>query len=76
MNEHFRRNDGSAFVPDECSPGCHCLDDGDFFHDAICAGRLAKRERARPGPVHHWDEWWRAFLEHVSKHGTGYGGSY
>lgn|GEM_PF-1809862 len=77
MNEHFRaRDDGtSALVPSECSPGCRC-DDGDFFHDAACAGRLARRERARPGPVHPWDECWCEFLEHVAEHGVGYGGSY
>ena len=77
MNEHFRRDDGtSAFVPDECSPGCSCLDDGDFFHDAACAGRLVERERARPGPVQPWDKWWRSFLVHVAEHGCGFGGSY
>ena len=78
MNEHFRaRDDGTlALVPDECSPGCRCLDDGEFFHDAACAGRLAARERTRPEPTHHWDEWWRSFLEHVAWHGVGYGGSY
>ena len=78
MNEHFRvRDDGtSALVPAECSDGCWCSDDGDFFHAAECAGRLAKRERARSGAVHPWDEWWCSFLEHVAEHGTGFGGSY
>jgi hypothetical protein len=76
MNEHFCRDDGTnAFVSDECSPACRYLDDY-FFHDAACAGRLVGRERTRPGLAHPWDEWWRAFLEHVVEHCVGYGGSY
>lgn len=78
MNEYFRaRADGThALHSDACSPACSCSDDGDFFHDAECAGRLAARERARPEPANAWDEWWRRFLEHVAEHGGGYGGSY
>lgn len=77
MNEHFRpRDDGThALLPDACSLECYCLDGG-FFHDAACARRLAERERARIEPAHHWDEWWRRFLDHVAEHGVGYGGSY
>jgi hypothetical protein len=78
MNEHFRQRPDrtSALIPDECSPACYCTYDGDFFHDAACAARHLAHERARPEPPHQYDEAWREFLEHVAKHGTGYGGRY